>query len=60
MWETESGADGEIYLVCMSEAHSVARMEDGGEVERHLALTQLGNVAQPRQLVVQRHVLQLL
>ena len=44
----------------MSEAHSVARMEDGGEVERHLTLTQLGNVAQPRQLVVQRHVLQLL
>ena len=51
---------GKVYLVCMSEADPVARMKDGGEVEGHLALTELGYVAQPRQLVVQRHVLQLL
>ena len=43
---------GKVYLVSMSEAHPVARMEDGGEVESHLALAELSNVAQPRQLIV--------
>ena len=63
MWEIEAGADyavGEVYLVCMSEAHSVSSIEDGGEIESHLTLAQLADVAQPGQLVVQGHVLQLL
>ena len=50
----------EAYLVCMSEAHSIASVQDGGEVKSHLTLAQLGDVAEPRQLVVQGNVLQLL
>ena len=44
----------------MSETDPVARIEDGRQVVRDLALAELGNVAQPGELVVQGQVGQLL
>ena len=44
----------------MGQTHSVARIEDCGQILGYLPLVQLRNVAQPGQLVVERDVRELL